>query len=61
MDLFVRAGRSDNLVVDELVAPATASLHLGWRVPMRALVLDAPTAAAQLGLRESAEAAAFPS
>lgn len=61
MDLFVRAGRADNRVIDELVAPATAGLPFGGRrVPMRALVLDAPTAAAQAGLRESAQSAGIP-
>ncbi|WP_157680100.1 hypothetical protein [Mycobacterium dioxanotrophicus] len=61
MDLFLRAGRSDNLVVDELLAPATAGVPFGGRsVPMRGLVIDAPTAAAQPALRQAAEAAGLP-
>lgn len=60
MDLFARAGRSDNRVIDELVAPATAGLHIGPQVPMRALVIDAPTAVAQPALRTTAEAAGLP-
>lgn len=61
MDLFVRAGRTDNRVLDELVAPATAGMPFGGRrVPMRALVLDAPTAAGQPGLRDSALSAGLP-
>jgi hypothetical protein len=61
MDLFVRAGRNDNRVIEELVAPATAGVPFGGRrVPMRALVVDAPTAAVQPALREAAEAAGLP-
>lgn len=60
MDLFVRAGRRDNLVIEELVAPATAGVQLGRRVPFRGVVVDAPTAVAQPHLREAAEAAGLP-
>lgn len=61
MNLFVRAGRSDNLVVDELLAPATAGVPFGGRsVPMRGLVIDAPTAVAQPALRQAAEGAGLP-
>lgn len=60
MSLFVRAGRNDNLLVEELVAPATAGLHLGPRVPMRALVLDATTAASSSAFRTTAEGAGLP-
>lgn len=60
MDLFVRAGRNDNLVIEELLAPATAGLHMGRRVPMRGLVIDAPTAIAVPAYREAAEAAGLP-
>jgi hypothetical protein len=61
MDLFVRAGRTDNRLVEELVAPATAGVAFGGRrVPMRALVLDAPTGVAQPALGEAAEAAGLP-
>jgi hypothetical protein len=61
MDLFVRAGRTDNRLVEELVAPATAGVPFGGRrVPMRALVLDAPTAVAKPALAEAAEAAGLP-
>ena len=61
MNLFVRAGRSDNLVVDELLAPATAGVPFGGRtVPMRGLVIDAPTAVAQPALRQAAQGAGLP-
>lgn len=60
MSLFVRAGRRDNRVVEELVAPATAGLHLGPQVPMRALLVDATTAVAMPGFRVTAEAAGLP-
>lgn len=60
MDLFVRAGRRDNLVIEELVAPASAGVQLGRRVPFRGVVVDAPTAVAQPHLREAAEAAGLP-
>ncbi|ASW88162.1 MULTISPECIES: hypothetical protein [Mycobacterium] len=61
MDLFVRAGRNDNRVIEELMAPATAGVPFaGRRVPMRTLVIDAPTAAVQPALREAAEAAGLP-
>lgn len=61
MNLFVRAGRSDNLIVDELLAPATAGVPFGGRsVPIHGLVVDAPTAAAQPALREAAEGAGLP-
>ena len=61
MDLFVRAGRFDNLVIDELLAPATAGVPFGGRrVPMRGLVIDSPTAVAQPALRQAAEAAGLP-
>ncbi|KGI65875.1 hypothetical protein MJO55_29430 (plasmid) [Mycolicibacterium rufum] len=61
MDLFVRAARSDNLVIDELLAPATAGVPFGGRgVPMRGLVVDAPTAHAQPALRQAAEGAGLP-
>lgn len=60
MDLFVRAGRNDNLVIDELVAPATSGLRLARHVPMQALVIDAPTAAASNSLRQSANLAGLP-
>lgn len=61
MNLFVRAGRSDNLLVDELLAPATAGVPFGGRaVPMRGLVVDAPTADAQPALRQAAEGAGLP-
>jgi hypothetical protein len=61
VNLFVRAGRSDNLVVDELLAPATAGVAFGGRsVPMRGLVIDAPTAVAQPALRQAAEGAGLP-
>lgn len=60
MDLFVRAGRRDNLVIEELAAPASAGVQLGRRVPFRGIVVDAPTAAAQPDLREAAEAAGLP-
>jgi hypothetical protein len=61
VNLFVRAGRSDNLVVDELLAPATAGVPFGGRsVPMRGLVIDAPTAVAQPALRQAAEGAGLP-
>lgn len=60
MDLFVRAGHNDNRVIDELVAPATAGIQIGPSVPMRALVIDAPTAVAQPAFRTTAEAAGLP-
>jgi hypothetical protein len=60
MDLFVRAGRRDNLLIEELVAPASAGVQLGRRVPFRGVVVDAPTAVAQPDLREAAEAAGLP-
>jgi hypothetical protein len=61
MDLLVRAGRSDNRVVEELTAPAVAGVPFGGRrVPLRALVIDAPTVIAQPALREAAEAAGLP-
>ena len=61
MDLFVRAGRNDNRVIEELMAPAAAGMPFGGRrVPMRTLVIDAPTAAVQPALREAAEAAGLP-
>lgn len=61
MALFVRAGHSDNRVIEELLAPATAGLPFGGRnVPMRAIVVDAPTAAVQPAFREAAEAAGIP-
>lgn len=60
MDLFVRAGRNDNLVIQELLAPAAAGLHLGRHVPMRGLVIDAPTAAAVPAFRAAAQAAGLP-
>lgn len=60
MDLFVRAGRRDNLVIEELAAPASVGMQLGRRVPFRGVVVDAPTAVAQPDLRETAEAAGLP-
>lgn len=61
MDLFVRAGRFDNRLIEKLVAPATAGVPFGGRrVPMRALVVDAPTADVQPSLSEAAQAAGLP-
>ncbi len=60
MDLFVRAGRRDNLLIEELAAPASAGVQLGRRVPFRGIVVDAPTAVTQPDLREAAEAAGLP-
>lgn len=61
MDLFVRAGRIDNRLIEELVAPASAGVPFGGRrVPLRGLVVDASTAVAQPALGEAAEAAGLP-
>lgn len=61
MDLFVRAGRRGNRVIEALLAPATAGVPFGGRhVPMHALVMDATAAARQPALRESAEGAGLP-
>lgn len=60
MELFVRAGRRDNLVIEELVAPASVPLFGIRQVPFRGLVVDAHVAAAQPDLRAAAEAAGLP-
>lgn len=60
MDLFVRATQRDNRLIEELTAPARSGLQLGPRVPLRGLVVDAPTAAARDDLRQTAEAAGIP-
>ncbi len=60
MELLIRAGRDDHLVVADLCAPATTGLRLAPRVPFHAIVTDAPVAAARPQLREKVEAAAVP-
>lgn len=61
MNFFVRAGHNDNLVVDQLAAPAASGLPFGrGRVPMDALVLDATSAASRPSFRDSCEAAGLP-
>lgn len=60
MDLFVRAGRRDNLLIDELTAPASAGVQLGRRVPFKGIVVDATTAVVQPDLADAAEAAGLP-
>ncbi len=61
MSLFVRAGYNDNLVVDQMVAPAASGLPFGrGRVPMDGLVLDATSAANRPSFRDSCEAAGLP-
>jgi hypothetical protein len=60
MELLIRAGRDDHLVVADLCAPATTGLRLAQPVPFSAVVTDAPVAAARPQLRERVEAAAVP-
>lgn len=61
MDLFVRAGRNDNRLIEELVAPATAGVPFAGRsVPMRALVVDASTVVTQPALGDAAAGAGLP-
>jgi hypothetical protein len=60
MELMIRAGRDDHLVVADLCAPATTGLRLSRPVPFSAVVTDATVAAERPQLREKVEAAAVP-
>lgn len=60
MDLLIRAGRDDHLVIADMCAPAITGIRLAQPVPFTAVVADAPVAAARPQLREKVEAAATP-
>lgn len=60
MELLIRAGRDDHLVIADLCAPATTGLRSARPVPFNAVVADAPVAATRPQVRETVEAAGMP-
>lgn len=60
MDLLIRAGRGDHLLVKDLCAPAASGLWKSRELPLTGLVADAQVAVERPSLRETADAAGMP-
>ena len=60
MDLLIRAGRGDHLLVKDLCAPAASGLWPLRELPLTGVVADAQVAMERPGLRETADAAGVP-
>lgn len=60
VELLIRPGREDHLVVADLIAPGGAGRSFGARPPVSRLVLDAPLAVSRPQFAEDARAAGLP-